>query len=118
MPTAGWIIPPSLRYNGPHCLLVHMKKLVGEFSSTVALSLCWELPNFSHLKQGNCVRPCMAYVLSHNGVAITGDSLVDQYPSTLVHIAGFKFLKNQANILQVLEGMRGLGWGVRGFYKD
>ena len=47
-----------------------------------------------------------------------GDSLVDQYPRTLVHIAGFKFLKNQANILQVLGGMRGLEWGVREVYKD
>ena len=49
---------------------------------------------------------------------LTRDSLVDQYPSTLVHIVGFKFLKNQANILQVLGGMRSLGWGVREVYKD
>ena len=49
----------------------------------------------------------------------TGDSLVDQYPSTLVHIVGFKFLKNQANILQVLGEIRGLRWeGGKGIYKD
>ena len=47
-----------------------------------------------------------------------GDSLVDQYPSTLVHIVDFKFLKNQANILHVLGGIRGLGLGVREVYKD
>ena len=68
MPTAGWIIPPSLRNNGPHCLLVHMRKLVGEFSSRVPLSLGWELSRFSHLKQGNGVLPCMVYASSHNGV--------------------------------------------------
>ena len=47
-----------------------------------------------------------------------GDSLVDQYPSMLVHIAGFKFLKNKANILHVLGRMRGLRRRVRGVYKD
>ena len=32
----------------------------------------------------------------------TGDSLVYQYPIMLVHIVGFKIIKNQTNILQVL----------------
>ena len=33
-----------------------------------------------------------------------GDSLVDQYPITLVNIVGFKIIKNWTNILQVLGG--------------
>ena len=33
-----------------------------------------------------------------------GDSLVDQYPITLVHIVGFKIIENRTNILQVLWG--------------
>ena len=39
--------------------------------------------------------------------SITGASLVDQYPITLVHIVGFKIIKIWTNILQVLGG-----WGV------
>ena len=35
---------------------------------------------------------------------LTGASLVDQYPITLVHIVGFKIIKNRTNILQVLGG--------------
>ena len=35
---------------------------------------------------------------------LTGASLVDQYPIMLVHIVGFKIVKNQINILQVLGG--------------
>ena len=35
---------------------------------------------------------------------VTGDSLVDQYTITLVHIVGFKMIKNQTNILEVLGG--------------
>ena len=61
-----------------------------------------------HPPTGLCIRAKLAYkfmikednILEHT--TCMGDSLVDQYPSTLVHIAGFKFLKNQANILQVL----------------
>ena len=34
----------------------------------------------------------------------TGASLVGQYPITLVHIVGFKMIKNRINILQVLGG--------------
>ena len=37
---------------------------------------------------------------------ITGSSLVSQYPITLVHIVGFKIIKNQTNILQVLGDER------------
>ena len=51
-------------------------------------------------------------------VKITGASLVDQYPITLVHIVGFKIIKNSTNILQVLGGMRGLRCGDRVIYKD
>ena len=50
MPTVEWIIPPSLRNNGPHCLLVQVRKLVGDFSSRVPFSLGWVLSDFSHLK--------------------------------------------------------------------
>ena len=57
MPTPEWIIHPSLRNNGSHCLLVQVRKLVGEFNSRLPLSLCWELSGFIHLKQGNGVRP-------------------------------------------------------------
>ena len=48
----------------------------------------------------------------------TGASLVDQYHITLVHIVGFKMIKNQTNILQVLgdEGFK-VGAG-KVFYKD
>ena len=48
----------------------------------------------------------------------TGASLVGQYPITLVHIVGFKIIKNRTNILQVLGGMEGLRWGDRVVYKD
>ena len=37
-----------------------------------------------------------------NSAENTGFSLVEQYPITLVHIVGFKIIKNQTNILQVL----------------
>ena len=49
---------------------------------------------------------------------ITGASLVDQYPITLVHIVGFKIIKNQTTILQVLgdEGFK-VGAG-RVVYRD
>ena len=48
----------------------------------------------------------------------TGASLVDQYPITLVHIVGFKIIKNWTNILQVLGG-EGFKVGVgRVVYKD
>ena len=43
---------------------------------------------------------------SSMGIYITGPSLVDQYPITLVHIVGFKIIKNRTNILQVLGGSR------------
>ena len=33
----------------------------------------------------------------------TGASLVDQYPITLVHIVGFKIIKNRTN-MQILGG--------------
>ena len=69
MPTAEWIIPPSLRNNGLHCVLVQVMKFVGYFSRKVPFSLCRELSSFSHLKQRNGVHPCMAYVLSHDGVS-------------------------------------------------
>ena len=69
MPTVCWIIPPSLRNNGLHCVFVQVRKFVGCFSSRVPFSLHGELSSFSHLKQGNGVRPCMAYASSHNGVA-------------------------------------------------
>ena len=48
----------------------------------------------------------------------TGASFVGQYPITLVHIVGFKMIKNRTNILKVLggEGFKvGLG---RVVYKD
>ena len=64
----GWITPPSLRNNVLHCVFVQVRKLVGYFSSRVPFSLCGELSIFSHLKQGNRVRPCVAYALSNNGV--------------------------------------------------
>ena len=64
----SWIIPPSLRNNGLHCVFVQVRKLVGYFSSRVPFSLCRELSGFSHLKQGNGVHPCKAYVSSHNDV--------------------------------------------------
>ena len=48
----------------------------------------------------------------------TGASLVHQYPITLVHIVGFKIIKNSTNILQVL-GDKGFKVGVgRVVYKD
>ena len=47
---------------------------------------------------------------------IKGASLVDQYPSRLVHIVGFKIVKNRTNILQVLGGMRGLRWAWVGWF--
>ena len=48
----------------------------------------------------------------------TGASLVDQYLITLVHIVGFKIIKNGINILQVL-GDEGFKVGVgRVVYKD
>ena len=68
LPIVGWIIPPSLRNNGLHCIFVQVRKLVGYFSSIVPFSLRRELPNFMHLKQGNGVHPCKVYALSHNGV--------------------------------------------------
>ena len=47
-----------------------------------------------------------------------GASLVDQYPITLVHIVGFKIIKNRTNILEVL-GDEGFKVGVgRVVYKD
>ena len=47
-----------------------------------------------------------------------GASLIDQYPITLVHIVGFKIIKNWTNILQVL-GDQGFKVGVGGVvYKD
>ena len=49
----------------------------------------------------------------------TGASLIDQYPITLVHIVGFKIIKNWTNILQVLGGDEGFKVGVgRVVYKD
>ena len=68
MSVVGWIIPPSLRNNGLHCVFVQVRKLVGYFNSRVPFSLHGELSRFIHLKKGNGVHPCMAYVLSHNGV--------------------------------------------------
>ena len=68
LPTTGWIIPPSLRNNGIHCVFVQVRKLVVYFSSRVPFSLCRELYSFSHLKQGNGVHPCMACASSHNGI--------------------------------------------------
>ena len=47
-----------------------------------------------------------------------GPSLIDQYTITLVHIVGFKIIKNQTNILQLL-GDEGFNVGVgRVIYKD
>ena len=66
---AGWIIPPSLRNNGLHCVFIQVRKLVGYFSSRVPFSLRGELSSFRHLKQGNGFPLCMAYASSHNGVA-------------------------------------------------
>ena len=63
-----WIIPPSIRNNGLHCVFVQVRKLVGYFSNRVPSSLHGELSSFSHLKQGNGVRPYKVYVSSHNGV--------------------------------------------------
>ena len=37
-------------------------------------------------------------------IQATGASLVDQYTITLVHIVGFKMIKNRTNILGVLGG--------------
>ena len=68
MPTAWWIISPSLRNNGIHCVFVQVRKSFGYFSSGVPFSLHGELSFFSHLKQGNGVRPCKVYASSHNGV--------------------------------------------------
>ena len=68
MPIAEWIIPLSLTKNGTHCLLIQVRKLVGDLSNRVPMSLCGELSIFSHMKQGNGVNPCMAYALFHNGV--------------------------------------------------
>ena len=49
----------------------------------------------------------------------TGDSLIDQYHSTLVHIVVFKIIKNSTNILnKYWGGMRGLRCGDRVVYKD
>ena len=64
----SWIIPPSLRNNGLHCVFVQVRQLVGDFISRVPFSLHGELFNISHLKQGNGVLPCKAYASSHNGV--------------------------------------------------
>ena len=48
-----------------------------------------------------------------------GDSLIDQYRSTLVHIVVFKIIKNSTNILQVLGGGEGFEVEVgRVVYKD
>ena len=47
-----------------------------------------------------------------------GDSLIDQYPITSVHIVGFKIIKNLTNILQVLgDEVFKVGVG-RVVYKD
>ena len=40
IPIAGWIIPPSLRNNSPHCLLIQTRKLVGKSNSRVLFPLC------------------------------------------------------------------------------
>ena len=39
MSTVDWIIPPSLKNNGIHCVFVQVRKLVGYFSSRVPFSL-------------------------------------------------------------------------------
>ena len=65
---AHWLIPPSLRNNGLHCVFVQVRKLVIYFSSRVPFSLHGDFSSFRHLKQGNGVRPCIVYVSSHNGV--------------------------------------------------
>ena len=64
----GWINHPSLKNNGLHCVFVQVRKLVNDFSSRVQFSLHRELSSLSHLKQGNRVCPCKAYMSSHNGV--------------------------------------------------
>ena len=69
LPTTGWIIPPSLRNNGLHCVFIQVRKLVGYFNSRVPFTLHREFSSFSHLKQGNGFRPCMVYASSHDGVA-------------------------------------------------
>ena len=65
---SGWIIPPSLRKNGLHCVFVQVRKLVGYFISRVPFSLHGNMSSFSHLKQGNGFRPYMTYASSHDGV--------------------------------------------------
>ena len=69
MPTAGWIVPPSLRNNGINCVFIQVKKLVVYFNSRAPFSLCGDFSMFSHMKQGNKVYSCKAYTSSHNGVA-------------------------------------------------
>ena len=49
---------------------------------------------------------------------LTGASLVDQYPNTLVHIVGFKIIKKSNQYIVGIGGMRGLRWGwVRWFIR-
>ena len=64
----GWIIPPSLRNNGLHCVFIQVRKLFGYFSSRVPFSLHGELSRFTYLKQGNGFFPCVPYASFHNGV--------------------------------------------------
>ena len=65
----SWIIPPSLRNNGIHCVFIQVRIIVGYFNSRVPFSLCGEMSSFIHLKKGDGFHPCMGYVSSLNGVA-------------------------------------------------
>ena len=74
IPTSRWIIPPSLRNNGRHCVFVQVGKLVCYFSSRVPFSLHGELSSFSHLKQGNRVCPYEACYHSECTQVVKGKS--------------------------------------------
>ena len=75
---------------------------------------CYTLLPICFLPFGNVMRSHVSFFLKdsissfmaffQSSPSVTGASLVGQYPITLVHIVGFKIIKNRTNILQVLGG--------------